>query len=245
MTEPSTRRVTLVTGGARRVGAAIVRSFASPNDAIVLHHGNSPDAADALAKELREQGTLVHVVRADLADANAPAFIVDEAMRVFGALDVVVSSASVMEWQAFGEVTPETWDSASNINLRAPFFLMQAAARVMRDGGVIIQMSDHLAHETLFPNLIPHQVTKAALTQLVRTVASAVAPRLRVNAVAPGLVLAPEDLSAEALERFLRDVPLGHSGTPDDVTKAIHYLLSATYVTGTVLSVDGGRHLWR
>ena len=245
MTEPSTRRVTLVTGGARRVGAAIVRSFASPNDAIVLHHGNSPDAADALAKELREQGTLVHVVQADLADAKAPGSVVDEAMRVFGALDVVVSSASVMEWQAFGEVTPETWDSASNINLRAPFFLMQAAARVMRDGGVIIQMSDHLAHETLFPNLIPHQVTKAALTQLVRTVASAVAPRLRVNAVAPGLVLAPEDLSAEALERFLRDVPLGHSGTPEDVTKAIHYLLSATYVTGTVLSVDGGRHLWR
>lgn len=245
MTEPSTRRVTLVTGGARRVGAAIVRSFASPNDAIVLHHGNSPDAADALAKELREQGTLVHVVRADLADANAPAFIVDEAMRVFGALDVVVSSASVMEWQAFGEVTPETWDSASNINLRAPFFLMQAAARVMRDGGVIIQMSDHLAHETLFPNLIPHQVTKAALTQLVRTVASAVAPRIRVNAVAPGLVMAPADLSPEALERFLRDVPLGRSGTPEDVTKAIHYLLSATYVTGTVLSVDGGRHLWR
>ena len=245
MTEPSTRRVTLVTGGARRVGAAIVRSFASPNDAIVLHHGNSPDAADALAKELREQGTLVHVVQADLADAKAPGSVVDEAMRVFGALDVVVSSASVMEWQAFSEVTPETWDAASNINLRAPFFLMQAAARVMRDGGVIIQMSDHLAHETLFPNLIPHQVTKAALTQLVRTVASAVAPRIRVNAVAPGLVLAPEDLSPKALELFLRDVPLGRSGTPDDVTKAIHYLLSATYVTGTVLSVDGGRHLWR
>ena len=245
MTEPSTRRVTLVTGGARRVGAAIVRSFASPNDAIVVHHGNSPDAAAELADELRAQGTLVHVVRADLADAKAPAFIVDEAMRVFGALDVVVSSASVMEWQAFGEVTLATWDAASNINLRAPFFLMQAAARVMRDGGVIIQMSDHLAHETRFPSLIPHQVTKAALTQLVRTVASAVAPRIRVNAVAPGLVLAPEDLSPKALELFLRDVPLGRSGTPDDVTKAIHYLLSATYVTGTVLSVDGGRHLWR
>jgi len=245
MTDPSTRRVTLVTGGARRVGAAIARSFAGSNDAIVLHHGNSPDAAAELADELRAQGTLVHVVRADLADAKAPAQVVDEAMRAFGALDVVVSSASVMEWQAFGEVTPETWDSASNINLRAPFFLMPAAARVMRDGGVIIQMSDHLAHETLFPKLIPHQVTKAALTQLVRTVASALAPRIRVNAVAPGLVMAPENFSAEALQRFLRDVPLGHSGTPADVTKAIHYLLSATYVTGTVLTVDGGRHLWR
>lgn len=234
-----------MTGAARRVGAAIARSFASPNDALVLHHGNSPDAAESVAKELREQGTLVHVVQADLADVKAPAFIVDEAMRAFGALDVVISSASVMEWQAFDAVTPETWNTASDINLRAPFFLMQAAARVMRDGGAIVQMSDHLAHETLFPNLIPHQVTKAALTQLVRTVASALAPRIRVNAVAPGLVMAPDDLTAEALDRFLRDVPLGRAGTPADVTQAIHYLLSAKYVTGTVISVDGGRHLWR
>lgn len=187
----------------------------------------------------------MHVVQADLADVKAPAFIVDEAMRAFGALDVVISSASVMEWQAFDAVTPETWNTASDINLRAPFFLMQAAARVMRDGGAIVQMSDHLAHETLFPNLIPHQVTKAALTQLVRTVASALAPRIRVNAVAPGLVMAPDDLTAEALDRFLRDVPLGRAGTPPDVTQAIHYLLSAKYVTGTVISVDGGRHLWR
>lgn len=234
-----------MTGAARRVGAAIARSFASPNDALVLHHGNSPDAAESVAKDLREQGTLVHVVQADLADVKAPAFIVDEAMRAFGALDVVISSASVMEWQAFDAVTPETWNTASDINLRAPFFLMQAAARVMRDGGAIVQMSDHLAHETLFPNLIPHQVTKAALTQLVRTVASALAPRIRVNAVAPGLVMAPDDLTAEALDRFLRDVPLGRAGTPADVTQAIHYLLSAKYVTGTVISVDGGRHLWR
>lgn len=245
MTEASTRRVTLVTGGARRVGAAITRSFSSPGDAIVLHHGNSPDAAEILANELREQGTLVHVVQADLADVKAPAFIVGEAMRAFGALDVVISSASVMEFQAFDSVTPETWNKASDINLRAPFFLMQAAARVMRAGGVVVQLSDHLAYETLFPNLIPHQVTKAALTQLVRTVASALAPRIRVNAVAPGLVMAPDDFPAESLARFLRDVPLGRSGTVDDLTQAIHYLVSAQYVTGSVVSVDGGRHLWR
>lgn len=244
-TEPSARRVTLVTGAARRLGAAITRSFANADAAIVLHHGSSPAAAAALADELREHGALVHTVQADLADVHAPALVVNEAMRTFGALDVVVSSASVMEWQAFDEVTPETWDTASNINLRAPFFLMQAAARVMREGGVIVQMSDHLAFETIFPRLIPHQVTKAALTQLVRAVASAVAPRIRVNAVAPGLVMAPDDLSADALERFLRDVPMGRSGSPADVVQAIHYLVNATYVTGTVLQVDGGRHLWR
>jgi pteridine reductase len=243
--DASSRRVTLVTGAARRVGAAIARSFASAHDAIVLHHGSSASDAESLAGELRSQGALVHIVQADLADPAAPAFIVSEAMHVFGALDVVVSSASVMEWQDFDAVTPETWNRASDINLRAPFFLMQAAARVMRDGGCIVQMSDHLAFETIFPKLIPHQVTKAALTQLVRTVASAVAPRLRVNAVAPGLVLAPDDLSEAALARFLADVPLGRSGSPDDVVQAIHFLVDAKYVTGTVLSVDGGRHLWR
>ncbi len=239
------RRTTLVTGGARRLGAAIVRSFAARGDAIVLHHGNSPVEAEALATELRAAGTLVHVVQEDLADPTAPARLVDAATRAFGALDVVVSSASVMKWHSFDAVTPAEWDAVADINLRAPFFLMQAAAPAMRDGGVIIQLSDHLAFESIHPRLIPHQVTKSALTQLVHTVASLLAPRVRVNAVAPGLVLAPESLSPETLSKFLADVPLKRSGTPDDITQAIHYLVDATYVTGTLLTVDGGRHLWR
>jgi pteridine reductase len=145
----------------------------------------------------------------------------------------------------FDAVTPSEWEQTSAINLRAPFFLMQAAARVMRDGGVIVQLSDHLAFEAIFPHLIPHQVTKSALTQLVRTTASAFAPRLRVNAVAPGLVLPPDELSPEAIERFLRDVPMARSGTPVDVAQAIHFLVDAPYITGIVLPVDGGRHLRR
>ncbi len=239
------RRTTLVTGGARRLGAAIVRSFAARGDAIVLHHGNSPVEAAALATELRDAGTLVHVVQEDLADPTAPGRIVDAATRAFGALDVVISSASVMKWHTFDAVTPTEWNAVADVNLRAPFFLMQAAAPAMRDGGVIIQLSDHLAFESIHPRLIPHQVTKSALTQLVHTVASLLAPRVRVNAVAPGLVLAPESLSPEALQSFLADVPLKRSGTPDDITQAIHYLVDATYVTGALLTVDGGRHLWR
>lgn len=238
-------RVTLVTGGARRLGAEIVRSFAARGDHVVLHHGNSPVDAAALAGELRDAGGSVHVVQEDLADATAPARIVDEAMRAFGRLDVVVSSASVMTRRAFDEVTPEDWDAANAINLRAPFFLMQAAARVMGDGGAIVQMSDHLAFEARFPHLIPHQVSKGGLTALVRTMAGALAPRIRVNAVAPGLVMAPADMSAGVRERFLADVPLERSGGPGDVVGAIHYLVDAPYVTGIVLPVDGGRHLWR
>lgn len=240
------KRVALVTGGARRVGAEIVRSFAGRGYDVVLHHGNSPADASALAAELRgAHGVRIEIVQEDLADVRAPQRIVDATLRSFGALDVVVSSASVMMMHPFDAVTPDEWEQTAAINLRAPFFLMQAAARVMRDGGVIVQLSDHLAFESIFPHLIPHQVTKAALTQLVRTTASALAPRIRVNAVAPGLVLPPDDLSEETIERFLRDVPLGRSGTPLDVAQAIHFLVDAPYVTGIVLPVDGGRHLRR
>ncbi|WP_396219917.1 SDR family oxidoreductase [Gemmatimonas sp.] len=239
-------RVALVTGGARRVGAEIVRSFAARGYDVVVHHGKSPDAADALAQELRRTHDVrIAVVQEDLADVEAPSRVVDAAMRAFGALDVVVSSASVMMTHPFDAVTPDQWEQTSAVNLRAPFFLMQAAARVMRDGGVIVQLSDHLAFESIFPTLIPHQVTKAALTQLVRTTASALAPRVRVNAVAPGLVLPPDDLADDAIERFLRDVPMGRSGTPHDVAQAVHFLVDAPYVTGIVLPVDGGRHLRR
>lgn len=240
-----TRPVTLVTGGARRLGAEIVRSFAARGHDILLHHGNSPDDARALAEELSQGDMQVHVVQENLEDATAPARVVAEAMRVFGRLDVVISSASVMANTPFDRVTPAEWDTAHAVNLRAPFFLMQAAGRVMRDGGVIVQMSDHLAFEAIFPHLIPHQVTKYALTQLVHTVAGALAPRIRVNAVAPGLVLAPAELSSEAIDRFLKDVPLAREGAPSDVIGAIHYLVDAPYVNGIVLPVDGGRHIWR
>lgn len=239
-------RVALVTGGARRVGAEIVRSFAERGYDVLLHHGNSPQAAASLADTLRKAHDVrIEVVQADLADVHAPSRLIDTAQRVFGALDVVVSSASVMMTHRFDAVTPAEWDQTANVNLRAPFFLMQAAARLMHDGGVIVQLSDHLAFEAVFPTLIPHQVTKAALTQLVRTAASALAPRVRVNAVAPGLVLPPDDFSDDMLEQFLRDVPMGRSGTPLDVAQAIHFLVDAPYVTGIVLPVDGGRHLRR
>lgn len=240
------RKVALVTGGARRVGAAIVRSFAERGYDVVLHHGNSPEAAAVLGVELeRELGVRVMQVQEDLVDPTAPARIVQAAMNAFDALDVVVSSASIMEWRDFESVSPDDWARTEAVNLRAPFFLMQAAGRVMTEGGCIVQIADHLANETGFPRLIPHQVTKAALHQLVRTTADLFAPRIRVNAVSPGLVLPPDDLSDEATARFLRDVPLARGGSPADVVQAIHYLVNAPYVTGAVIAVDGGRHLRR
>ena len=238
-------RVTLVTGGARRLGAAIVRSFAERGDAVVIHHGNSQSEAQALADELRSAGSNIHVLQADLSGRDAPKRIVDEVMDVFARIDTLISSASVMKSTPFDTVTPEAWDEIHAINLRAPFFLMQAAARCMTSGGCMIQLSDHLAFESIYPALIPHQVSKSALSQMVRSIADALAPKIRVNAVAPGMVLPPENMSSESRQRFLKDVPLDAVGTPQDVIDAIHYLVDARYVTGTVLRVDGGRHLRR
>lgn len=243
--DDASRPVALVTGGARRVGAAIVRAFAEQGYAVVIHHGASTSEADALADELRARDTAVHVVAADLREADAPRRVIDEAMVAFGRLDVVVSSASVMLDHAFDSVTPEEWDNVEHVNLRAPFFLSQAAARVLHDGGCIIHMCDHLANEARFPHLIPHQATKAGVANLVTTLAGALAPRIRVNGVAPGLVLKPAHMSDAKLAGFLADVPMGRSGTPADVAQAILFLVEATYITGVVLPVDGGRHLWR
>lgn len=235
-----------MTGGARRVGAAIVRSFAARGYDVLLHHGNSPEAAASVATALQaEFGVRVEVVQEDLVDPSAPARVVQAVLNTFDRLDVVVSSASIMEWREFDAVTPDDWARTEAVNLRAPFFLMQAASRVMEEGGCIVQIADHLANETGFPRLVPHQVTKSALHQLVRAAAEHLAPRLRVNAVSPGFVLAPDDFPSEATDRFLRDVPLGRTGSPDDVVQAIHYLVEAQYVTGIVLTVDGGRHLRR
>jgi pteridine reductase len=246
MNNSASPRTVLVTGGARRVGAAIVRSFAERGYHVVIHHGSSASEAEALAASLHAaHGTSSHIVQADLAEPDAPTRVVEEAARIFGRLDVIVSSASIMEMVPFDQVTPAQWMRTEAVNLRAPFFLLQAAARVLAPGGVFVQMADHLATEIGWPNLLPHQITKSALTQLVRAGADLLAPDRRVNAVAPGLVLPPDDMGEAAVEAFLRDVPLARAGSPDDVVQAIHALVDAPYITGVILPVDGGRQLRR
>lgn len=239
------RPVAVVTGGARRVGAALAEGVARYGYDVVLHHGHAPDEAEVLAEQLRQGGARVSVVRADLSTADGPRAVIEHAMSAFGRLDVVISSASLMRAVPFEQVTADDWDATANVNLRAPFLLLQAAAPHLASGGVFIQIADHLAHETGFPQLMAHGVTKAALEQLVRAGADLLAPHGRMNAVAPGLVLPPTDMSDAAIARFLRDVPLGRVGSPTDVVDAVRYLIGAAYVTGVVLTVDGGRHLRR
>jgi pteridine reductase len=139
-------------------------------------------------------------------------------------------------------VLVEDWDAMFALNLRAPFFLSQAAARVMREGGSIVNIADLAAFET-WRGYIPHAITKAGVVQMTRGLAHALAPKIRVNAVAPGPVLLPEGWTQEDADKLVSTTPLGRLGSPEDVAQAVLYLISAEYVTGETIIVDGGRHV--
>lgn len=240
MTSPS--RVALVTGGARRVGAAIVRALSDRGFRVLIHAAHSAVEAERLADSLRAGGGEARVLRSDLRGREAPAELVRDAVAEFGRLDVVVNSAANFLHAPLETISPTLWDEAFALNVRAPFFIAQEAARHLPDGGAIVNIADHLAFETL-PSMAAHGASKAALVHVTRTLARALAPRIRVNAVAPGLVAMPESWSGGELARFVRDVPLGRAGTEGDVAAAVCWLVEAPYVTGVVLPVDGGRGL--
>lgn len=236
-------RVALVTGAGQRVGQAIALALGAEGMRVAVHHHASSEGARRTASALRGLGVDTGTFAADLRDPHAPAHLVGAVVAQFGALDVLVNSAAVMRRLSLDAVTPAEWDETFAVNARAPFFLSLAAARAMGDaGGVIVNIADHLAHES-WPMLVPHAASKGTIETITRQLAVQLAPRVRVNAVAPGAVLAPEGWPAAAQRTFIDSTPLRRLGSPDDVAQAVVYLASAPYVTGEVLFVDGGRHL--
>jgi pteridine reductase len=228
-----------VTGGARRVGAAITRALAARGYRVAVHYRSDAAVASALVAEV---GGGARTYPADLAQPGAPAALVAQVARDMGPLDVVVNSASNFFKVPVREVTEALWDEVFAVNLRAPFFIAQAAATVMRDGGSIVNMADLAAFET-WPDYVPHGISKAGIVQMTRALAREFAPRIRVNAIAPGLVLAPEDMSDAEATRYAASTPLRRNGTPADVVRALEYLIDAPFVSGDVLVVDGGRQI--
>lgn len=236
-------RVALVTGAGQRVGQALAVALGARGMCVGVHYHRSAAGAAETCRRIIAAGGEAHPFHADLADADAPAALVDAVASHFGAFDALVNSAAVMERTPVGEVTPGQWDAMFAVNLRAPFFCAQAAARAMGErGGAIVNLADLAAFET-WPAYVPHTITKAGVVQMTRALARALAPRVRVNAVAPGTVLLPAGWSADDAERLRRTTPLGRTGTPGDVAHAMLYLLEADYVTGETLLVDGGRHV--
>jgi Dehydrogenases with different specificities (related to short-chain alcohol dehydrogenases) len=178
-----------------------------------------------------------------LIEEGQPEKLIGDVIAAFGELDLLVNSAAVMRRTPVGEVTYESWAETMDLNLRAPFFLCQAAAKVMcKSSGVIINIADLAAFET-WSGFIPHSISKAGIVRMTRALAHALGPQVRVNAIAPGAVLLPEGWEEESRKRLEQTTPLKRLGTPKDVTDALLYLLRAEYVTGETIIVDGGRHV--
>jgi pteridine reductase len=236
-------RVALVTGGGRRVGRALAEALGRAGARVAVHYNSSSAGADEAVAAIRAGGADAAAFKANLVDASAIAPLIDAVVARFGGLDVLVNSAAVMERTPIGSVTAEQWDAMFALNLRAPFLLSQAAApHLSARRGAIVNMADLAAFES-WPAYVPHGISKAGIVQMTRALARVLAPTVRVNAIAPGAVLLPDDWDDASGEHLEQTTPLRRLGSPDDVVGAMLYLLGADYVTGETIIVDGGRHV--
>lgn len=235
-------RTALVTGAGVRVGRAIAEGLAREGMRLLVHYHSSAAEAEAVVRGIRERGGEAVALGADLSRPAEVRRLAEEAEAAFGGVDVLVNSASVFPAQGLLETTAEIWERAHAVNLRAPFFLSQALGARMRERGegAIVNIAD-LAGMQAWSGYAAHGVSKAGLVHLTRVAARELAPEVRVNAVAPGTVLPPEEMPDEEVRRLERRIPLGRIGSPADVVEAVLYLLRADFVTGEVLRVDGGR----
>jgi pteridine reductase len=235
-------RAALVTGGGVRVGRVLALGLAREGARVVVHHNSSAGPASGVVREIRDQGGEAASVGGDLSLMAELGRVAEEAEQAFGGIDILVNNASVFPEQRLEQATPELWDHTLAVNLRAPFFLIQKLAAGMRQrgGGVVVNLAD-LAGLQAWAGYVVHAVSKAGLVHLTRVAARSLAPHVRVNAIAPGTVLPPENLSAEQIEGLARRTPLRRIGDPQDVLDALLYLVRADFVTGEVLVVDGGR----
>jgi NAD(P)-dependent dehydrogenase (short-subunit alcohol dehydrogenase family) len=237
-------KVTLVTGGAHRVGKAITLALARAGASVVIHYNTSADAARATEAEVCTLGVDALVVQADLSNHAQVKTMVDAAAARFRTIDILVNSASPFDPTPFPTDDVSDWQRVVNALIHGSFYVTNAVAPLMlqQKRGVIVNIADMLA---LVPrkNFAAHGVGKAGLIAMTRQFALELAPHVRVNAVVPGPVLPPPNYPPERITRIASRTVLKRWGTPDDVADAVLYLVRAEYVTGEVLMVDGGEHL--
>ena len=241
---PLTDKVALITGGARRLGANIARVLHNEGMNLLLHYRTSVTEARGLQEELNaKRAESVLLVGSDLLNLAKLDRLVDQATESFGRLDVLVNNASSFYATPIGETTEEQWTDLIGTNLKAPFFLAQAAAGALGDSqGCVINLIDIYAERPLRGHSV-YSLAKAGLAALTRSLAIELGPHVRVNGIAPGAVLWPEnDTNQVAQQRLISSTPLKRVGRPDDISSALLYLVrDAPFVNGQILNVDGGR----
>ncbi|MGE0160308.1 MAG: SDR family oxidoreductase [Gemmatimonadales bacterium] len=237
------QRVALVTGGAVRLGRAIAVGLAHAGYDLAITYRGSEAEARELAAELLARGRRCELVRADLSEPAAAESVIAAVRAAYGRLDLLVNSAASFEARPLLDVDADAWDAVMDLNARAPHLLVRAAAPLLRAArGSVVNITD-LAALQPWTERPHHAVSKAALAHLTRIQARVLAPDVRVNGVAPGAVLPPDDLPEERRQALAAATPLKRLGTPDDVVQAVLYLAGAAFVTGQILVVDGGRLL--
>jgi len=237
-------RCVLITGGARRLGAATARKLHGAGATIVVHYHRSTEAAHALVAQLNAiRPGSAHAVATDLLHSAALPGLVQATLDHYGRLDVLVNNASTFYPTPLGSITPAQFEDLVGTNLRAPLFLSQAAAPALRaTQGLIINMADIHAQRPLRDHVV-YSAAKAGLVMLTKSLARELGPQIRVNAIAPGPVMWPEYPMDEALKaEIVGKTALQRTGSPEDIARTALFLAAdAPYVTGQVIAVDGGR----
>ena len=234
-------RTAVVTGAAHRVGKSIALELAGAGAHVVVHYHQSETAAHATVEEIKQKGAQAVAVGGDLSAPESIDHLFQSAEAEFGGVDILVNSAAIMERGDVLTLTPEDWQRTMAINLTAPFFCAQRAARSMlaRGGGAIINVADLSALEPSAKYPV-HSVSKAGLVMLTQVLAKALAPRIRVNAVAPGPVIKPPDWDEARWRAVGEHTLLKRTGSGYDVARAVRFLVEQDYITGETLVVDGG-----
>ncbi len=237
-------KVAVVTGAGQRLGRALVLALARRGARVVIHHGRSAAAAERTAAEARDLGTEAITVQADLTDEAAVLRIISDARGRLGFVDILVNSAAIFEPGGPAETTSVAWDRHFAVNLKAPFLLSQAfAAQAPRDRpGKIVNISDWRG---LRPGAdhFAYTVTKAALITMTKSLAVALAPTIQVNCLGLGAILLPAGADESYREQLIASIPARRTGDPDEVARALLFLLEDDFVTGQTVVVDGGRSL--
>ena len=232
----------LVTGGARRIGHAIVLALAARGHDVAIHHRESVGEAETLAQEVRAVGRRAAVLSADLTDETQVRALIPAAAGTLGPLSGLVNNASVFEDDRVGGLSRQTWDRHLDTNLRAPVVLAEAFAAQAPDGACIVNLLDQRVLKP-DPRFFSYALSRNGLWWATRTLAQALAPRIRVNGVGPGPTLASIHQSEAEFTAEQAAMPLGHGSSPEDIADAVVYLVDARSVTGQMIAVDAGQHL--
>jgi NAD(P)-dependent dehydrogenase (short-subunit alcohol dehydrogenase family) len=237
-------RTAMVTGGGQRLGRAICLALAQAGFAVVVHYNRSAAGAEAVCAEIQALGREAAMVQADLADEVAVDCLLGHARRAIGPVGVLVNNASAFERDEWDTVSRASWDSHMEPNLRAPFLLTQHFARTLPAGaeGAVINMIDQRVF-SLTPHFVSYSVSKAGLWALTQSLALALAPRIRVNAIGPGPALPSTRQTQAQFDRQAASVPLGHGTSPEEVSRAVLAILALPAMTGQMIALDGGQHL--